>query len=141
MELVLAQIDAENGDGVLLMNGHGHTLTEAVLRWAMIKEGQTIPLGRRALCQGIRVKYAFMRDHRREFPVRSMCRVLRVHPSGFYAWLRKHLSDRAIGVVATEGKLVKKLVEKLVHTFFVNAGSTCSTPTCTARSPKGAPST
>jgi hypothetical protein len=36
------------------------------------------------LCQGIQVKYVFIREHRSEFRVRSMCRVLRVHPSGFY---------------------------------------------------------
>jgi len=41
------------------------------------------------------VKYAFIVQHRAFFCVRSMCRVLKVHRSGFYAWLKEPLSRKA----------------------------------------------
>ncbi len=36
-----------------------------------------------------------MQDHRREFRLCAMCRVLRVNRAGYYAWLRAPNSERA----------------------------------------------
>jgi len=36
-----------------------------------------------------------MAEHRPIFSVRAMCRCLRLHPSGFYAWAKNPLSHRA----------------------------------------------
>jgi putative transposase len=41
------------------------------------------------------VRYAFVSEHRPLFSVRTLCRCLRIHPSGFYAWLKDPLSERA----------------------------------------------
>ena len=41
------------------------------------------------------MRYAFVAEHRPLFSVRTMCRCLRIHPSGFYAWLKNPLSKRA----------------------------------------------
>jgi len=40
------------------------------------------------------VRYAFIRDHQEQFQVRPLCRMMNVHPSGFYAWLKQPKSKK-----------------------------------------------
>lgn len=45
---------------------------------------------------GVRKTYEFIKRHQRQFPVEVLCRVLRVAPSGYYAWLKKPVSNRGL---------------------------------------------
>ena len=51
------------------------------------------------------MKYAFIQAHRSEFKLTSMCRVLKVHRSGFYAWLHEPKSPRAKANEALTAKI------------------------------------
>jgi len=43
-----------------------------------------------------RVAYECIKAHSKRFTVEAMCKALSVAPSGYYAWLQKPLSDRAL---------------------------------------------
>ncbi|EDV7511737.1 IS3 family transposase [Salmonella enterica subsp. enterica serovar Monschaui] len=49
---------------------------------------------RGVLRKAVRLRYAFIRDNTHCWPVRLLCRILDVHPSGFYAWLQQPHSQR-----------------------------------------------
>lgn len=42
------------------------------------------------------MRYTFIRSHSNGWPVRWLCRLLEVHPSGYYAWRRQPRSARAV---------------------------------------------
>ncbi|MDA7774211.1 IS3 family transposase [Pseudomonadales bacterium] len=44
----------------------------------------------------VKEKYTFIKARLKQYPVAAMCRVLEIHPSGFYAWLKQPESKRAI---------------------------------------------
>ena len=78
------------------------------------------------------MKYAFIEAHRPQFSIRAMCRMLLVHPSGFYAWLKNPLSERA-AEDQRQTKLIKEAWEesgkvygyRKLHDDLCDQGETC----------------
>jgi putative transposase len=79
------------------------------------------------------VRYAFVAEHRPLFSVRAMCLCLRIHPSGFYAWLKNPLSRRA-NEDKRQSALVRKAWEdsgkvygyRKLHDDLLDQGERCS---------------
>ncbi len=40
------------------------------------------------------MRYAFIKEHEPQYPVRRMCHVMAVHPSGYYAWRKEPVSAK-----------------------------------------------
>ncbi|HEY9036826.1 MAG TPA: IS3 family transposase [Pseudomonadales bacterium] len=60
-----------------------------------VTEERDIPKkSRGVLRQPARVRYAFIQEHSATWPVRWLCSLLDVHPSGFYAWTKQPRSKR-----------------------------------------------
>ncbi|MEF0339535.1 IS3 family transposase [Pseudomonas aeruginosa] len=59
------------------------------------EERDILKKGRRVLCQGVRLKYAFISKRPADYSIRRLCLTLKVHPSGYYAWLSEPQSARA----------------------------------------------
>ena len=65
------------------------------------------------------MKFAFIHIHRRQFPVRRLCQVLEVSPSGYYAWRKRPSSRRE----RDNQQLLEKI--RLIH---AKSGKTYGSP-------------
>src|SRR5690242_12711765 len=60
------------------------------------------------------MKYQFIAEHRKEYPISTMCRVLEVAVSGFYAWLRR------LGAPSRRSQANTGLGEQIVRLYHAN---------------------
>ncbi len=65
------------------------------------------------------MRFQFIEDHREEYPVRRMCDVLEVSPSGYYAWRTRPPSAREMAN--------RELIEE-IETIFEESGETYGSP-------------
>ncbi|EAT3823710.1 IS3 family transposase [Salmonella enterica] len=87
---------------------------------------------RGVLRKAVRLRYAFIRDNTRCWPVRLLCRVLDVHPSGFYAWLQQPHSQREQANQMLTGQIKQFWLEsgcvygyRKIHLDLRNTGQQC----------------
>jgi putative transposase len=65
------------------------------------------------------VKYRFINEHKHEYKVATMCRVLKVALAGYYAWLHQPDSNRAIE---------DKRRQVLIRDSYVSSGGVYGSP-------------
>ena len=78
------------------------------------------------------MRYDFVEAHRDRWPVRLMCRVLRVSPGGYYDWRGRPQSDRtrrrealAVDIKAVHGEVKARYGSPRVHAELVARGEAC----------------
>jgi hypothetical protein len=59
------------------------------------RERDGLKKGGRVFRERVGARYAFMKTHRKDFPLKRMCRVFEVSKSGYYAWLKRKPSKRS----------------------------------------------
>ncbi|WP_156422618.1 IS3 family transposase, partial [Leclercia adecarboxylata] len=91
-----------------------------------------IKKSRGVLRKTVRLRYAFIRDNTRCWPVRLLCRVLDVHPGGFYAWLQQPYSQRHQADLRLTGQIKQFWLEsgcvygyRKIHLDLRDSGQQC----------------
>jgi len=79
------------------------------------------------------MRYTFIKGQSAQHPVRSLCSWLDVHPSGYYAWLKKPISDQEQSNRRLLGKIKQYWLEsgciygyRKIHSDLRDAGEQCS---------------
>ncbi|EIT4726742.1 IS3 family transposase, partial [Salmonella enterica] len=87
---------------------------------------------RGVLRKAVRLRYAFIRDNTCFWPVRLLCRVLNVHPSGFYSWLQQPHSQRHQADLRLAGQIKQFWLEsgcvygyRKIHLDLRDSGQQC----------------
>ncbi|WP_152486783.1 IS3 family transposase [Halopseudomonas pelagia] len=96
------------------------------------EERDILKKGHRVLRQRVRLRYAFIQSQVDKYPVRRLCKMMTVHPSGYYAWCRNKLSNRAREDQRLLGQIKHSWLEsggvygyRKIHLDLREAGETC----------------
>lgn len=99
---------------------------------ARVAEERDLKKSHGVLRARIQVKYAFIEARRSVFTIRTMWRMFKAHHSGFYAWLKAPLSNRAKNDVRLIELLKQAWQEsgcvygyRKIHDDLRSAGETC----------------
>ncbi len=97
-----------------------------------VTDERDILKSRGVLRKAVRLRYAFIRDNSCCWPVRLLCRVLDVHPSGFYAWLQQPHSQRHQADLRLTGQIKQFWLEsgcvygyRKIHLDLRDSGQQC----------------
>ena len=78
------------------------------------------------------MRYSFIREHRGQFRVAALCRVLKVSASGYFAWCKRPESARAAGnralvtrITAAHTRSRKTYGRRRIHIQLQREGITC----------------
>ncbi len=78
------------------------------------------------------MRYAFIRDHERQHAVRTLCRVSKVHPSGYHAWNQQPRSSRSLENQRLTGQIKQSWLQsgavygyRKVHADLRDLGEPC----------------
>jgi putative transposase len=78
------------------------------------------------------LRYTFIRDHHKDWPVRQLCSLLDVHPSGYYAWRKQPSSKRHVEDQRLTGLIKQYWLEsggvygyRKIHSDLREYGETC----------------
>ncbi|EBH0885568.1 IS3 family transposase [Salmonella enterica subsp. enterica serovar Panama] len=95
-------------------------------------ERDILKKGRGVLRKAVRLRYAFIRGNTCCWPVRLLCRVLNVHPSGFYSWLQQPHSQRHQADLRLAGQIKQFWLEsgcvygyRKIHLDLRDSGQQC----------------
>lgn len=79
------------------------------------------------------MRYRFVREHYKQFPLAALCRVMQVARSGYFAWLRRPESPRQranrtllIQINAAHGRSRKTYGRRRIHVQLQREGLVCS---------------
>jgi len=72
------------------------------------------------LCRRVKERYPFIKARSQDYSVRTRCRAMETHPSGYYEWLRQPLSNREAADMHLTNQIKQYWLESDGHSGYRN---------------------